>query len=284
DVRALLKAKRQESKINHPLAAYSPSGQLRCIACGTIVKNASAWTGHVGSKTHRVNVAKLKEEEARKAAEEEELAKFRGKRKAEDDSSDEEEVADEQAAVPKKRKVESTSPAPAEPGGGFPTDFFSDPSKAPPPPSPDDDDSEDEQMPASSTALPSQPPSAIDLEWEQFQKTVIAEAQSLPEDAKKDTYERATVFAEAVLSNDVPQGFPPRSGTGQSEVEAAVVEEEELTEEEIRRQKEQDERELIMDRLLDEERAQEEADAKVTMLKHRLDALRKKRQAAKNAK
>ncbi len=36
-----------------------------------------------------------------------------------------------------------------------------------------------------------------------------------------------------------------------------------------------------MDRLLEEERAQEEADAKVTMLKSRLDVLKRQRQAAR---
>ena len=57
-----------------------------------------------------------------------------------------------------------------------------------------------------------------------------------------------------------------------------------MGEEARRRRKEQDERELIMDRLLEEEQAQEEADARVSVLKNKLDALRKKREAAKAAK
>jgi len=56
-----------------------------------------------------------------------------------------------------------------------------------------------------------------------------------------------------------------------------------LDEEQLKKLKEQDERELIMDRLLEEERAQEEADAKVMLLKSRLDALKQKRQAARAA-
>jgi zinc finger protein 830 len=45
DARALLKAKRQEARVTHSLAAYNSSGQLRCLACGTLVKHASAWEG-----------------------------------------------------------------------------------------------------------------------------------------------------------------------------------------------------------------------------------------------
>ena len=63
DVRALLKAKRQEARITHPYAAYSSSGQLRCAVCGTAVKQASMWAGHLGSKAHRVNVAAAKARE-----------------------------------------------------------------------------------------------------------------------------------------------------------------------------------------------------------------------------
>ena len=72
DVRALLKAKRQEARITHPLASYSAAGQLRCAACGTAVKHASAWEGHVGSKAHRTNAARLRQEQARAAQREQE--------------------------------------------------------------------------------------------------------------------------------------------------------------------------------------------------------------------
>ena len=72
DVRALLKAKRQEARVSHQLAAYSSSGQLRCLACGTAVKQYVSWEGNVGSKAQRVEAARLSEEEARRAREEEE--------------------------------------------------------------------------------------------------------------------------------------------------------------------------------------------------------------------
>ena len=49
-------------------------------------------------------------------------------------------------------------------------------------------------------------------------------------------------------------------------------------------QKEQEGRELIMDRLMEEEQAQEEADARVTALKTKLEALKARREAARAAK
>ncbi|KAK0495319.1 hypothetical protein EDD18DRAFT_1106538 [Armillaria luteobubalina] len=241
DVRALLKAKRQEARISHPLASYSSSGQLRCSACGTIVKYSSAWEGHLGSKSHRTTVARLKEEERKKEEqrlkEEEEKNRISlGKRKSADD--EDMDVADEPAA--KKAKSSNASP-------GFPADFFSDPSLAPAP-----------------TATVHQ---VSTEEWERFQRDVI----NAPE--YQDTYENATVFAEPVMVSETPEGFPTQ------EIEAVVADPTPLDEEERRKQREQDERELIMDRLLDEEQAQEEADMKVTVMQSRLDALKKQRAA-----
>ncbi|KAK7032969.1 hypothetical protein R3P38DRAFT_2919927 [Favolaschia claudopus] len=259
DVRALLKAKRQEARITHPLASYSQSGQLRCIACGP-VKHASAWEGHLGSKLHRTNVARLKEQERARDAqrlrqeEEEEHASrlANGKRKADEPDSEEE---------AKRRKIDNA-------GGGFPADFFSDSSRAPPPP--DSDEEEDEVRPAQA------PDATLDSEWERFQRDVV-NAPDLQETSVQETYENATVIAEAELVSDPMEGFPPQTAV-------APVEPENVDSEELRRRKEQDERELIMDRLLDEERAQEEADMKVSIMKNRLEAVMRRRNAAKEAK
>ncbi|KAK0193602.1 hypothetical protein F5146DRAFT_926119 [Armillaria mellea] len=265
DVRALLKAKRQEARISHPLASYSSSGQLRCSACGTIVKHSSAWEGHLGSKSHRTTVARLKEEERKKEEQrlKEEGEKNRislGKRKSADD--EDMDVVDEPAA---KKAKSSNAPA------GFPADFFSNPSLAPTPTA-DEDGSDDEDLTEKPPAAVLQnPPSGIDEEWERFQRDVI----NAPE--YQDTYENATVFAEPVMVSETPEGFPAQ------ETEAVTVDSTPL-DEERRKQKEQDERELIMDRLLDEEQAQEEADMKVTVMKSRLDALKKQRAAAKASK
>ncbi|KAF9267638.1 hypothetical protein L218DRAFT_638024 [Marasmius fiardii PR-910] len=267
DVRALLKAKRQEARINHPLASYNQSGQLRCSACGTIVKHASAWEGHLGSKIHRTTVAQIKErerqkEEQRLKEEQEERTKAAlGKRRAEEDV----EVNSEDTSEPdtKKQKISAS--------GGFPADFFSDPSRAPIL-SPDDEEGEDETrvQPAQPPPQASdQPKSELDLEWERFQREVVNTADY------RETYENATVVAEPVM-NEVMQGIPA--------AETAAEQPEEVDEEELRRQKEQEERELIMDRLLDEERAQEEADMKVVAMKNKLEALKKRRQAIKGVK
>ncbi|KAJ7883050.1 hypothetical protein B0H14DRAFT_3751671 [Mycena olivaceomarginata] len=229
DVRALLKAKREEARISHPLASYT-NGQLRCVACGP-VKHASAWEGHLGSKLHRTTVARQ-----RIRQEEEEHAR-------------------------KRRKVDDASSA-------FPTDFFSDPSRAPLPPQSDDED--DEPPPAQPIAAPA---TALDSEWERFQRDVV-NAPDL-----REAYDNATIMVEPELASDTFEGFPPQ----QTEKDAPV-EPNKLDSEALRRQKEQDERELIMDRLRDEEQAQEEADMKVMMMKNRLEALMRKRNAAKEAR
>ena len=270
DARSLLRAKRQEVRVTHPLASYTASGQLRCLACGTSIKQGTSWEGHVGSKQHRMSAARLREEEQRRAQEEE---LQRQKRKASEEESDE----GDEGIEAKRRRVEEHSdededdePQPAPARGGFPADFFSDPSRAPPPPS-DDEEDEEAAAPGPTTNAPAR--SAIDEEWERFQAAVV-NAPDLHE-----TYERATIIAEPMLAPEVPEGFPPQAADGAADGEAAVVDEADL-----RRRKEQEERELIMDRLLDEERAQEEADAKVTLLKSRLEAVRRQREARKAAK
>ncbi|THH06685.1 hypothetical protein EW146_g9538 [Bondarzewia mesenterica] len=105
DVRKLLKAKRQEARVVHPYATYGAGGQLRCTACGVGVK--VAWEGHVGSKAHRVNVARVrKEEEERRKVEEER-------------------VRVEEEEEERKRRVDGGEENEEE-EGGFPADFFSD--------------------------------------------------------------------------------------------------------------------------------------------------------------
>ncbi|KAF9448624.1 hypothetical protein P691DRAFT_34829 [Macrolepiota fuliginosa MF-IS2] len=271
DARALLRAKRQEARISHPLASYNAAGQLRCIICGTLVKFASAWEGHLGSKAHRTNVARVKEEErrrdearAKEEAEEEQQRKEEQlqaaghKRKAADDDDED----SDSTSTSKKQKLDANT--------AFPTDFFSDPSRAPVAARDSDDEDEEETR---EPAVPAQPPSAIDLEYERFQKEFLQAPDF------QETYERATVMAEPELAPEVPEGFP--EGTGGAPASEGKPE---LTEEEKREQKETEEKELIMDRLLEEERAQEEADMKVQMMKNRLEAFKKQREAARAAK
>lgn len=275
DVRALLKAKRQEARITHPYATYTTAGQLKCTVCGAVVKHASAWEGHLGSKLHRTNVVRMREEEKRQrelqeqqAQEEEEEnverepkaeATLAGKRKAA--------AGDSEPPAEKKRRVE----APAKGPQSFPQDFFSDPSRAPAsvlsPASDEEDEGEDGEAPPTTSTKDS----VVDLEYERFQRELLMSSTTDPTEA----YARATVAAEPVPASAEIAGFPPTAP------EAAEPERPQLTEDEIRRKREEDDRELIMDRLLEEERAQEDADTRVLLLKTKLDNLRRKRELAK---
>ncbi|KAG1843943.1 hypothetical protein DFJ58DRAFT_803813 [Suillus subalutaceus] len=259
DVRALLKAKRQEARVTHPLASYTTTGQLRCSVCGTNIKYASAWDGHLGSKAHRTNVSRAKEEERAREQQQAAQEAKATKRKADEDSPG--------GDATKKQKTEPATTTPH---------FFSDLSKAPPPPLSDDSDDEDVNLSTVTPAKESGPHTVsvtqpeLDQEWIKFQQTVINAPDA------RETYDRATVFAEPYLASDVAEGFPPLQGEKDPpETEAKLDPDEE------RRRKDQDEKEMIMDRLLDEERAQEEADMKVSVMKSRLEALRIKREAAR---
>lgn len=273
DVRALLKAKRQEVRINHPLASYNSANQLRCVACGTVIKQSTSWEGHIGSKAHRTNAARLREQ--RREAEKEELALKRKMEEAElDDDSETEKKKPRTDGEGEDEDIISAPPPPAKPSTSFPTDFFSDPSKASAVRSHDSEDEEGEDENTTPASAPAPAPAAIDLEWEKFQREVVSAPDT------RETYERATVFAEPELAMETPEGFP------MAQVEAAVEKterEEAMDEEALRRRKAEEERELIMDRLMDEERAQEEADARVTVLKSRLETLRKQRELLRAA-
>lgn len=270
DVRALLKAKRQEARIQHPYASYTSTGQLRCTACETAVKQASAWAGHVSSKAHRENVAKQRTSQFNDQA----TIKSTGKRKVEQDG-----LLDEDDANPtsesKKRKVTPDGlqePTP-ERSSIFPSDFFSNPSRAPIPSMDDDSGDEDEDSVAVSRGATDAP---IDLEWQQFQQEMLTFVPT-PDGKRHETFKRATVYAEPELLQENVMGLPAQGPLKTNDVAGEVPE----NEEESRKRKEEEEKELIMDRLLDEERAQEEADAKVALLKGRLDALKKRREEAK---
>ncbi|KAH7912014.1 hypothetical protein BJ138DRAFT_845645 [Hygrophoropsis aurantiaca] len=258
DVRALLKAKRQEVRINHPLASYTSGGQLRCVICVTAIKHASAWEGHLGSKAHRMNVLRLKEEERVREQKQHEEEATSSKRKADEEESN-------HPGAAKKQKLRDTQSQTNE--EGFPADFFSDPSQAP---AAAGDDYSDEEEISEGTKKPSAvdaSDSVLDQEWINFQQSVI----NAPD--QQEAFERATVFAEPDLVSEIPAGIPIQQA---DEVQAKPIK---LDEESERRRKEQEERELIMDRMMDEERAQEEADMKVNVMKNRLDALKKKREA-----
>jgi len=282
DVRALLRAKRQEVRISHPLASYTTSGQLRCLICSTLVKFASAWEGHLGSKAHRARVARIKEEERLRDA-------TRIKDEVADTAQEEEEEEEEtqqmaEQAGHKRKSADSISnepPTTKKPKLGataataeFPADFFSDPSSAVVFSTNSNTDDEEPAIPAPAES----PRSALDLEYEKFQR------EFLPTSDSRETYERATIVAEPELAPKDSEGLPVSAEDDPKVQEGKEEEKAELTEEQKRQQKEDEEKELIMDRLMEEERAQEEADMKVQMMKNRLEAFKKQREAARAAK
>ena len=279
DVRALLKAKRQEARVTHPYATYNASGALRCKACGAAVKFASAWEGHLGSKAHRVAVANLKAKEEAAAA----AASALSKRSAEDDDDDDggDEQMEVEVNMQPKAKRQRTEEREEPTRTVFPTDFFSDPSRALPPQDDDEDDDNDDDNMGEGEVAPPPPKSQFDLEWAAFERDMQS-VQKKPALDPQETYARATVAAEPEL---VPalEGLPghqvPAGGGGEGAPGSEL--EQKISEEEERKRKMQEEHELIMDRLLEEERAQEEADSRVAALKSRVEMLKKKRELAK---
>lgn len=274
DVRALLKAKRQETRIQHPYASYTSTGQLRCTACETVIKQASAWAGHVGSKGHRENVAKQR---ISQVADKGEAARSTGKRKVERDDTSEDEELHPTSEPAKKRKVTPDDPSKPTPerSSVFPFDFFSDPSRAPIR-SIDDvssDEGEDNPVPIPQEATNN----PIDLEWQRFQQEMLS-SNLTPDVQRHESFQRATVFAAPELLEEGMLGLPTQ------EPPAADVMIAEVPKNEESRRRKEEEKELIMDRLFEEERAQEEADAKVVLLKGRLDAVKKRRNEAKAAR
>jgi len=138
----------------------------------------------------------------------------------------------------------------------------------------------------------------IDAEWEAFQRAISSVSKPPPQREPNQTaFARATVAAEPELVQNAQDGFPdsvmdPNAMEGgvnaQAQAEGgggvASGDPVEDSEEQKARRRVKDERELVMDRLVDEERAQEEADARVSALKARLDLVKKRREQAREAK
>lgn len=298
DARALLQARRKESaaRVSHPYATYTAAGQLRCVVCGTAVRGA--WEGHIGSKAHRVNAVRAREEAAKKRRMEEEEASAAKKRRVAEEREEEEEEGDEEEGGRQERREEEEEEGGEEGAkpGGFPADFFSDPTRAPPVRDTDEDEiMEDTQAGAGDSASAPPPPpattaagagTALDAEWAAFERTVLAApAAEVTDDDRRAAFARATVFAEPAPAAP-NEGMPAQKGTadGTEAAAAAASEVKEETQAERRQRIEREERELIMDRMVEEERAQEEADERVSALKGRLEMLKKRREAAKAKK
>lgn len=132
----------------------------------------------------------------------------------------------------------------------------------------------------------------MDEEWEQFERDLLTVAPTnraaVAEASRRDIYDRATVFAEEEVLYDPAEGIPEhlRSTNADQQPESLVNPEgiEDETPGQAAERKQREEKELIMDRIMDEERAQEDADEKVRALKARLAQVKKKREELKKHK
>ncbi|PFH45252.1 hypothetical protein AMATHDRAFT_51742 [Amanita thiersii Skay4041] len=246
DVRALLKTKRQEARISHPFASYHPTGQLRCTACGITVKHPSAWEGHLGSKTHRTAVAQLKETRTKKERQDQgdnpESMPVSQTKKRERTQPD---LLDNSL---KKRRLSRVG------SSDLPTDFFSQHLEVEYPSSAQERDNDTKGRLADTLSTD------LESEYERFQREVV----SMPD--YSETYDRATLVVDAQIYDNFPKTLrtddKPSQGALNAEDRNSV-----------------EERHLILDRLMDEERAQEEADLRISSMRKRLEAVRRKRQA-----
>jgi zinc finger protein 830 len=133
------------------------------------------------------------------------------------------------------------------------------------------------------------------MEWDAFERDMQQQRTSRPPAGRtesadpRETFAHATIAAEPELVVSRFDGLPVDDGgataqEGTAGAGGAAVEEggRKVPEEELeRRRKERDERELIMDRLMEEERAQEDAYGRVALLKSRIQMLKEKRELAK---
>jgi zinc finger protein 830 len=227
------------------------------VVCGILIKHASAWEGHLGSKLHRTNTTLSKGKKTADTREKTEEQSLPGKRKAETNESDKE--------TNKKRRMYGTTGGRPMHLHELPNDFFSDPSHVPviPKSSDESDDDANAINPAETTA-PST--SVLDLEYGLFQRGFIEEGTE-----RSQTYDQATIVVEPVPASPIIPGFPTSMAVlAQNEREIAT--------------RDSEERELIMDRLLEEERAQEDADMRVHLMKNKFEGLKKRREARKALK
>ncbi len=237
------RAKAGASAISDPFASYSSTGALRCSACNYLtVKHESLWGAHVLSKSHRTNVAQIREEELRKA----EIQRTKdGKRKAQDAPTED-----------KGDDGPTASRAGADDQGA---DAASRSKKA-----------RTEPTPTNGSTL------SIDPDWQLFK----SQMESVEDDADPtaDTHGvGAALEAEAQLISRDGADIGRIDAT--QAADAGDVEE--LTVEELaaqeRARKEQEEREEILSRLEEEQRQQDEADQRVSALKQRLQRIKQAR-------
>ncbi|WVQ66157.1 uncharacterized protein L199_004335 [Kwoniella botswanensis] len=274
DAKSLLRAKKAESRITHPYAAYNNAGVLRCSICAVPVKQ---WDAHLMTKQHRQSVAREKAEQEKALK-----AKTKSKRPL-SQSTDIDGQGQGQAGESSKRaKIQATHTEEDEDDdetgsgvGGLPAGFFSS-SNQPKPisrsPSPGPQQS---LQPTGDTELDDFL-SSLNDDTPSSAAPITAQSQTKQINGKRKTYK------EIIPSQTSYEAAPVRiAPTTQDDQKDAVQEEAEPEESEQERKErlEREEREEIVRRLEEEERAQEDADSRVASLKARMEMLKKRREA-----
>ncbi|WWD20409.1 hypothetical protein CI109_104885 [Kwoniella shandongensis] len=271
DARSLLRAKKAEARISHPYAAYNAAGVLRCSICAVPVKQ---WDAHLLTKQHRTSVAREKAEQE----------KARSKRAAEDSAGGGGKRArTAQTAVPQEEEEEEDGPA------GLPAGFFSSGNRPTVAVTSDEPGPSSAPAPSVAAAAAPVPAQTGDAELDDFLSSLnsdvdtpststIAVPPTAASKRKIATYKEVIpgqASYEAAPVRIIPAEENPDGQGGGAEAET----EPEETEAERRARLEREEREDIVARLEEEERAQEDADSRVTMLKQRMEMLKKRREA-----
>lgn len=278
DVRSLLRDERASRRINHPHAAYSATGTLRCILCDENIKSETRWGRHVVSASHTSRQRKLaqgngtikkgpsEQSKLRKAEQKDDVA-VNKKRKADD--SDEETADDENRKRPKAAE-------------GLPTNFFDEnEGLSPPGPSTQDEEPGAQEQKTNTpilsiSQLPSRPapgpvptPTVDESEWAAFERDIAEPLPASPQSHPQTT--PSAILAEATISA--------------APLTAAQIEmqkQEELRERDrVKREAEVEEnREEVARRIEEDELVMEDLEARVAKLKARRDALRLQQEQA----
>ncbi|WVQ84447.1 hypothetical protein IAT38_006599 [Cryptococcus sp. DSM 104549] len=265
DARSLLRAKKAEARITHPYASYTAAGALRCSICATPVKQ---WDAHLLTKQHRTSVAREK-------AEKEKAERAKRPRAAEAEGASKR--AKVQASAQDEDEGDASGPS------GLPAGFFSAANKPAAPA---------EAGPSASASPASAPAATGDAELDDFLSSLADDAPppstaipSAPAATTAAAKRKGLSYKEIAPGQASYEAAPVRI-VQPGEEEAGKVEEKEPEESEAERRErlEREEREEIVLRLEEEERAQEDADSRVTALKQRMEMLKKRREAAKGGK
>jgi len=272
DARSLLRAKKAESRIEHPHATYTGAGQLRCSICaipGTScspltplarpgnLRAVKQWDAHLLTKQHRASVTREKQSQSSKT-----------KRPAEEAGSSSKRARTEEVVK------SSILPAGFFSGGTGPTIVADE----------DDDDEEEEasapakakveagpstgQATSKATTTPAMAPTANnqtgDEELDSFLASLaepdsttnddIPESETAPTAATQKSNTKKSSYRDIIPGQASYEAAPIRNIPKDQEVEPEPEVEESEAEKRARIARE--EREEIMDRLEEEERAQ----------------------------